>query len=578
MSKQPLQFEDLSQLLAALCDGTLDGEGFASLERLLTEDPAARRWYLAYMELHGELCWNHMAERQGMAKEVASGPWLVASGEGPRFKVQDSERERGEGSGESVPLQAIPPSAFPLSSSYPSHSFSFPSPLSSLLPTTPLGNVAFSYAMSAVLVGIGLFIFSLMSASSSRDTVVQNKKSEVPRNHSTPNVSAPTPEPQIVSIARITGMVDCVWVNTGDAPFHDRVVQGAKYMLKSGLMEITYRSGAKVILQGPCTYEVESVAGGYLSLGKLTARVESKSRLPSGALPTDRSTPKSRPAGGTYFAVRTPTATVTDLGTEFGVEVSQKGETQSHVYRGRVELRVVGGKGKDGDQVIPLGENESASVTLDKTKAVKVIHDTSANPSSSFVRGMPRRVPIKLFNTGVGLKPGDADPHWQLVARSDNIKFKPVPAVVSGSTGSWMPNEPSRSQWISLVGDCSNVPDGVVYTFRTTFQLTEAYLGTAVLRGMFAADNHVRAIRLNGHELPVSAHDYDEGTFVAFHIFSSHRGFVEGANVLEIDVDNGGDAVQIYSASSMGLRVELEGSVVPHAETSSDNQPTAIKN
>ena len=39
-------------------------------------------------------------------------------------------------------------------------------------------------------------------------------------------------------------------------------------------MEITYDTGAKVILQGPCTYEVESPRGGFLSLGKLTARVE----------------------------------------------------------------------------------------------------------------------------------------------------------------------------------------------------------------------------------------------------------------------------------------------------------------
>ena len=41
-------------------------------------------------------------------------------------------------------------------------------------------------------------------------------------------------------------------------------------------MEITYDTGAKVILQGPVTYEVESKDGGYLSLGKLTARVETR--------------------------------------------------------------------------------------------------------------------------------------------------------------------------------------------------------------------------------------------------------------------------------------------------------------
>ena len=40
-------------------------------------------------------------------------------------------------------------------------------------------------------------------------------------------------------------------------------------------MEITYNTGAKVILQGPVTYEVES-NGGYLSLGKLTGKLEKR--------------------------------------------------------------------------------------------------------------------------------------------------------------------------------------------------------------------------------------------------------------------------------------------------------------
>ena len=38
-------------------------------------------------------------------------------------------------------------------------------------------------------------------------------------------------------------------------------------------MEITYNTGAKVILQGPVTYEVES-NGGYLAVGKLTGKLE----------------------------------------------------------------------------------------------------------------------------------------------------------------------------------------------------------------------------------------------------------------------------------------------------------------
>ena len=59
-------------------------------------------------------------------------------------------------------------------------------------------------------------------------------------------------------VARITGMADCRWGNpkTPRPP----TSPWAGVALSSGLVEITYQSGAKVILQGPCTYEVDSPA------------------------------------------------------------------------------------------------------------------------------------------------------------------------------------------------------------------------------------------------------------------------------------------------------------------------------
>ena len=53
------------------------------------------------------------------------------------------------------------------------------------------------------------------------------------------------------------------------------VALGDTFALASGLMEITYDTGAKVILQGPVTYEVEA-NGGYLAVGKLTGKLEKK--------------------------------------------------------------------------------------------------------------------------------------------------------------------------------------------------------------------------------------------------------------------------------------------------------------
>ena len=64
-------------------------------------------------------------------------------------------------------------------------------------------------------------------------------------------------------------MVDCKWNGSS------RVSLGQRFDLASGLMEITYDIGAKVILQGPVTYSVEA-NGGYLAVGKLTGKLEKK--------------------------------------------------------------------------------------------------------------------------------------------------------------------------------------------------------------------------------------------------------------------------------------------------------------
>ncbi len=108
-------------------------------------------------------------------------------------------------------------------------------------------------------------------------------------------------------------------------------------------MEITYQTGAKVILEGPCTYEVDSSRGGYLSLGKLTARVETRGEGGRGkAEEAGNSKSEVRNPKSPFllppspFVVKTPTAIVTDLGTEFGVEVEKGGITQVTVFVGEV--------------------------------------------------------------------------------------------------------------------------------------------------------------------------------------------------------------------------------------------------
>jgi hypothetical protein len=210
--------------------------------------------------------------------------------------------------------------------------------------------------------------------------------------------------------------------------------------------------------------------------------------------------------------------------------------------------------GLQSEPAIQLRENESARVDYGQDRSLAVSHEHV--DASTFSRALPKRVSIRLFNSGQGLKEGDPDPHWQIAAVSKDSNFRKRPATVTVAQSVWLPNQPESSQWISATGDGSAAPGDAVFTFRTEFQLTGVLPYTAVLRGRFAADNHVLAIRLNGQSVPVPRHGADCYSFLMS--FTAARGFVEGSNVLEIDVEN---TSPDRTPNPMGLRVELDGTV-----------------
>jgi hypothetical protein len=210
-----------------------------------------------------------------------------------------------------------------------------------------------AYLVATVIYGIGLLIGSFTYVS---------HPTPIARD-SAPLVSPLSPLPSPISphssvVGQITGMVDCKLAGTERVS--REVSLNFSYQLVSGLMEITYNSGAKVILQGPVTYKVDSADGGYLSLGKLTARVEKKAegggrKAESSSLSTIHY-PLST-ASSPLFSVRTPTAVFIDLGTEFGVEVSKSGTSEVCVLKGTVR-----GEFLDADghvlQTVELKEGE----------------------------------------------------------------------------------------------------------------------------------------------------------------------------------------------------------------------------
>ncbi|MEN6451156.1 MAG: hypothetical protein ABFC96_11750 [Thermoguttaceae bacterium] len=542
MSDSSPRWTELDAILDRVLDGLHTDEDAVKLNEILRTDANACRRYVSYMELHGRLAWEQRADEETAIDDDQDN--LVGE-PSDLFAAIDV----------SAPIIVEPAATIEggLSSGHSS-----------------LRGWLLSYAAATAIMCVailGAWVYKV-SHDTQVATAPRSREATVPGANS-PRVANSAQDAR-ETVARITAMFGCQWTDNAAAPagVNEAIVRGRRYALSSGYLEIAYGSGAKVILQGPCVYEVESERSGFLSLGKLTACVESavgsrQTAVGSQPLPTAHSSLPAR------FVVRTPTAVITDLGTEFGVEVDKSGATLSQVFRGKVGLRAIGG-GEGDAQVIFLEQNESARVERagdQEVKAVKLVRTESR--LDRFARQLPKRMRIKLFNTGIDLKEGEEDPHWHLVARSDDPHFRPRPAVVTTTSLQWRNNAPYQSQWISLVGDASEVPDlNTVYTFRTTFTLSGMVPSTARIDGQLLVDNFVRAIRLNGHDIPPPEHDDDCCT--VFRKFTMDREFIEGTNVLEIEVVNG-SLDNAVKSSPMGLRVELNGSAM--SEPADIDQP-----
>jgi hypothetical protein len=84
---------------------------------------------------------------------------------------------------------------------------------------------------------------------------------------------------------------------------------------------------------------------------------------------------------------------VTDLGTEFGVEVSKQGDTTSRVFRGSVELRTTSADNNEESTVRVLQVNESARVesNADQAGGNRIIVSALSAEPVEFVREIPGR-------------------------------------------------------------------------------------------------------------------------------------------------------------------------------------------
>ncbi|MBN1395090.1 MAG: NPCBM/NEW2 domain-containing protein [Pirellulales bacterium] len=345
MSASLPENRELDRLLDRVLDGLHTDRDARRLNEILRSDIDACRRYVAYVELHGRLSW----------------------GDGVRS--------------ETPPVISLPPL----------------SPLHSPLSPFFVGGPVFSYMVATVVLCLMLLGAWAYKINYERNIFTADNRSST--------TSGPLERQQLVFIGRVTGMKDCRW---SDPDTHTIVGASVpldrEYALALGLMEITYQSGAKVILEGPCTYKVESSAGGFLERGKLTANIRPQSsKLKAQSLDFSSLSTHHSP----LFVVRTPTAVVTDLGTEFGVAVDKNGNTTTRVFQGSVRVVAAGDVvATGGARGVVLRKNESALVERTNSSDIlpKIVMGVAAADTVKFIRELPqpRRNFIDLADIAAG--------------------------------------------------------------------------------------------------------------------------------------------------------------------------------
>ncbi len=332
---------DLPTLVEAMCQGTATNADRDRLEQLL-RDPANRAEYVAASRLHSEMLWRW---HRGRFKVIGSG------------KTGRGGRPAAAGAG-SAPAPSLPRPSRGSTAAFAALVFDWLSRKAAVLARP----VPLSLLVASVSVGGILAIAAAVTL---------------------PQVSATGDDVASVAEARITGMHEAKWrVPTASFALNAPLRVGATLDLESGLVEISYASGATVLLEGPGVVRVEGRSAASLSRGRLTAKFEKASHAEGG---------RAGAALPRLFTVQTPKASVHDLGTEFGVEVREAGNADVHVFDGLVEVT------NEASAASPVGRGLSQAAPAMRLAAgdsarVDESGRVQATPVSgrAFVRSLPR--------------------------------------------------------------------------------------------------------------------------------------------------------------------------------------------
>ena len=276
---------------------------------LLSKDQTARRVYREYMQETAALRWQSLDSQQ-LQDEIQT---LLPS------LVQANHDGLAEDTAASSVKSTVKPSVEREMPQKPDSNRAPQTVRSILLPSLIL-----AASLCAILAGLSHLMLDDSNASKPTREVVSNSESGSAAGSSTGSSAGLPPdgqaEPHLLpgGVATLTRLIQSQWQDESEAlDALSRISSGQEIRLESGQAELLFDSGVEIVLIGPAHLKVESAMNVSVEYGTFSARVGPR---------------------GKGFKVRTPSAEVVDLGTEFGLAVSPDGDTEVAVFQGIVDL------------------------------------------------------------------------------------------------------------------------------------------------------------------------------------------------------------------------------------------------
>lgn len=315
-SKNP----DLLRLLASWCNGEIASDEVDRLEEMLLEDPSARQTYLEYAATEAELrsTFADHAIQEELRREGVLAEEMV--GDGPRLTRASARPRRA----------------------------------SWLLIAASLVGVAAVSSWATRLFHPGDAHVRIATGSV-----------EVEERHVAPQVSVDSREG--IAIARVTATRNCRWgEGTRGVGFRTDLKVGQQLELLAGVAEITFESGARVILEGPAQLSLETGHEAVLERGRLAVT------MPPGRVSD------SLPVQMARMRVALAALGGEDRGLHFGLSSDGRGAEEVHVFRGDLQTYLAsqaGGQHDEATAAVLLQRHEAARVRPASTTLAKFFAD-----------------------------------------------------------------------------------------------------------------------------------------------------------------------------------------------------------